>query len=326
MTIANYEIFFTIEMGNANNENTYRPAEEIKKSILNCISELEEQEKKLHDCIMQHIDEFEEAQKLCNFLKDRCTARGEKLKELSRAKTRFVMEVSHELKAPLAAIQSLLQVILKGYVKTPEKQMELIERAYNRAGELLSLVKDMLDLTRIELHPNTLPMRCDDLHSIIVNVSREFEEKAAARNIVVKNNLPDSIPPVMINRPAIKRVLENLISNAIKYNKDGGNVEIIAKNVDDKFVEVIVSDTGFGIPDEEIPKLFEIFFRGKTASNTKREGTGLGLSMTKKIIDAHGGKIWVESELNKGSKFHFTVRIDKNCEKEEIKNEKGSNH
>ena len=236
------------------------------------------------------------------------------------------MEVSHELKAPLAAIQSLLQVILKGYVKTPEKQMELIERAYNRAGELLSLVKDMLDLTRIELHPNTLPMQCDDLHSIIVNVSREFEEKEAARNIVVKNNLPDSIPPVMINRPAIKRVLENLISNAIKYNKDGGNVEIIAKNVDDKFVEVIVSDTGFGIPDEEIPKLFEIFFRGKTASNTKREGTGLGLSMTKKIIDAHGGKIWVESELNKGSKFHFTVRIDKKCEKEEIKNEKGSNH
>ena len=313
-------------MDNTNNKKDYRNAGEIKESLLHCIADLEQQEKKFHDCIIKHIDEFEKAQKFCSFLKERCIERENKLKELSCAKTRFVMEVSHELKAPLGAIQSLLQVILKGYVSDPTKQIELIDRAYNRAGELLNLVRDMLDLTRIELHPDTLPMQCDDLYSLIVNVSREFEEKVAIRNIVIKYNLPNDIPMVMINRSAIKRVLENLISNAIKYNKDGGKVTIVAKKINDEFVEVIVSDTGFGIPKEEIPELFKIFFRGKRASNTKREGTGLGLSMTKKIIDVHGGNIWVKSKLNKGSEFHFTVHIDNNCEKEDIKNGKNLNH
>jgi len=313
-------------MDNIKDKKHYRNAEEIKKSLLLCMTDLEQQEKKLHDCIIKHIEEFEEAQKFCSFLNERCIARGKKLKELSCAKTRFVMEVSHEIKAPLGAIQSLLQVILKGYVSDPTKQIELIDRAYNRTGELLNLVRDMLDLTRIELHPDTLPMQCDDLYSLIVNVSREFKEKAANRNIVIKHKLPNSIPLVMINRSAIKRVLENLISNAIKYNKDGGKVTIVTKNIADEFVEIIVSDTGFGISDDDIPQLFEIFFRGKTVNYSRREGTGLGLSLTKKIIDAHGGNIWVESKLNEGSKFHFTVHIDNNCEKEDIKDDKNFNH
>ena len=299
-------------MDTKRNKKNYREAGEIGKSLLRCMSEFEKQTELLRNCILEYIDEFEEAQKLCNYLRESCNAREIKLKELSRAKTRFVMEVSHELKSPLGAIQSLLQVILKGYVKDPVKQREFITRAYNRAGELLCLVRDMLDLTRIELHPETLPLRCGDLRSLILNVSREFEENAVSRNIVIEHKLPDKLPHAKINRPAIKRVLENLISNAIKYNRDGGRVLIEAKTVVNELIEVIISDTGLGISNEEIPKLFEIFFRGKNARHSKREGTGLGLSLTKKIIVAHGGNIWVESKLNEGSKFHFTIHI---CQK-----------
>jgi len=259
---------------------------------------------------MKHFKELEESQRLCQFLKEKCIEKSERLEELSKEKTRLVMITAHEIKEPLAAIWSNLEIVLKNLVKDDQKKRELIERAYKRTGQLLTLVRDMLELTRIELHPETLTMEIDNLEPIIRDVVDSYRPKAKEQNLSIKLTIEENIPKVKIHKQTIRRVLENLISNAIKYNRPNGEVSInvVKKGTN---IEVSVKDTGVGIKPEEIDKLFDIFFRGSAAIGTKREGVGLGLSIVKRIIKAHGGDIWVESLPGKGSKFTFSLPVYK---------------
>jgi signal transduction histidine kinase len=230
-----------------------------------------------------------------------------KLLELDDARAQFTLLVTHELRAPVAAIQSYLKLILEGYV--PEvKVRETLEKAERRAMEQLALIADLLELGRIQsadAHGRVQPVQVDQLlaEQLDLMISRAQE-----RGITVETQVEPNLPPVTTNPDQIKSLWNNLISNAIKYNVDQGHVEITLGRTGDRLTGR-VSDTGIGIPAEAMPRLFSEFFRADNAKAVSRMGTGLGLSIVKEIVERAGGKITVESEVGKGTTFNFWLPI-----------------
>jgi signal transduction histidine kinase len=236
-------------------------------------------------------------------LNERLAHANAKLLELDDARAQFTLLVTHELRAPVAAIQSYLKLILEGYV-AESKVRETLEKAERRAMEQLALIADLLELGRIQsadAHGLVKPVQVDQLLAEQLDL---MIARAQERNITVNTQVESNLPPVTANPDQIKSLWNNLISNAIKYNVDGGRVEITLCRSGNR-LEGRVSDTGIGIPAEAMPRLFSEFFRADNAKAVSRMGTGLGLSIVKEIVERSGGKITVESEVNKGTTFNF---------------------
>lgn len=232
---------------------------------------------------------------------------NKRLEELDKVRVQFIWLVTHELRAPIAGIQSYLKLILEGYVP-PEKQLEIIQKAERLAMKQLELINDLLQLTKLQ-EPEEIqksefvPV---NMAEILESVKDMMEARASEKNISFNINIDPNLPPIKANAEHIKQLWTNLISNAIKYNKAGGNISIDLVQDTDYFIGRI-SDTGIGISSEELPFIFNDFFRARNAKNTETDGTGLGLSIVKRIIDTYDGKISVESELGKGTCFTFMI-------------------
>jgi signal transduction histidine kinase len=229
-----------------------------------------------------------------------------KLEEERRHFVRFLSVVAHDLQSPLVATQSLLSYILDGYTgEITEGQKDLMQRGIRRIDDLLTLITDLLDIPRIEAGEIKREMREVSLNDVVKKATDGLDNLARQKGITLKIELPKRSPKVVASSRRLQQVITNLVSNAINYTRDGS---VLAKTTkDDGDVRFEVIDTGVGILPNELPKLFQDFFRG---SNVGAKGTGLGLSISKRIIEAHGGKIWVESpapETGKGSKFVFTL-------------------
>jgi len=219
---------------------------------------------------------------------------------------RFLGIAAHDLKAPLAAIQSYIGVMLGGYSgEITEKQKNMLERSSHRIIELLNLISDLLDIPRIETGQIVQEMREISLRQVIRNSLGDQRRLAREKGLKLKVELPETLSKVYGSSPRLQQVITNLVNNAINYTPEGTVTLRVKEGNDDICVEV--ADTGIGIPSEDLPRLFEDFFR---ASNVETRGTGLGLSITKRIVEAHKGQIWVESpypESNIGSRFTFTL-------------------
>lgn len=290
--------------------------------------ELEELSSKLKDALnrletrTEHMSELNEQLRAANA---ECKARREeleklnaelavanaKLRELEDVRAQFTLVVTHELRAPVAAIQSYLKLILDGYVPQA-KVRETLEKAEKRAMEQLALIADLLELGRIgsaDARGLVKPVQVEQL------LREQLDLHAAAareRQIVVQTSIPPDLPPVLANPDQIKSLWNNLISNAIKYNRDGGRVNItVQKNAGR--LDFTVADTGIGIPPEAMARLFSEFFRADNAKAVSRLGTGLGLSIVKEIVERAGGQITVESELDKGTTFRFWLPTCSEC-------------
>jgi signal transduction histidine kinase len=224
---------------------------------------------------------------------------------------RFLSMAAHDLKAPLSAIQSYLRIMLDGYVgEVSEKQRHMLDRCTLRIDELFNLISDLLDIPRIETGQLVEEMEEVSIAAIINSFSDEATNEAKQKGLSYSTEIPPDLPEVQGSSSRLKQVISNLVHNAIHYTDEG---EILVRaRAKDSNVIVEVIDTGRGIPPQDLPRIFEDFFR---ASNVETRGTGLGLSISKRIIEAHGGKIWAESpcsETGKGSKFSFTlIRSDK---------------
>lgn len=246
--------------------------------------------------------------------------------ERSLFKRRFVTFVSHQLQSPLAAVHQYLDV-LKHLGDSPEasaKRQEWLDRCLNRTGELQALIKDWLTLAKIESEYLSLKHVSVDVKGIIVDLVNTYEEMAGAEQIQLEARLSERPCLVAGDRECICVLIDNLVTNAIKYNKPGGTVTVTAEPSDGEIV-VSVSDTGAGIPEESLPFLFEEFYRIKREGSKKIIGTGLGLAICKKIVSEMGGAISVRSELNVGSTF--TVRMPAWREKENVsRNEHNENN
>lgn len=230
-----------------------------------------------------------------------------KLRELEDVRAQFTLLTTHELRAPVAAIQSYLKLILEGYVPQA-KVRETLEKAERRAMEQLALIADLLELGRIGSADARGLVQPVHLEQLLREQLELLAASARERSIAIETHIGSDLPPVLANPDQMKSLWNNLISNAIKYNRDGGRVTITLVQEDGRLI-ASVADTGIGIPKEAMARLFSEFFRADNAKAVSRMGTGLGLSIVKEIVERTGGQITVESEIEKGTTFHFWVPV-----------------
>jgi signal transduction histidine kinase len=239
---------------------------------------------------------------------ERATKEIIKLEEEKKRFLLFLSVAAHDLKAPLTAIQGYLWVMLGGYSgELNEKQQGMMERSSLRIKELLNLISNLLDIPRIETGQIIQEMKDVSLLDIITTSVEDLRQIAEDKGLTIIMQLPKKLPKINCADARIKQVMLNLLDNAIRYTQEGSITVKVSEH--DKKIKVEVMDTGLGIPKEDIPKLFQDFFR---ASNTESKGTGLGLAISRRIIEAHNGEIWVESPCSEnkcGSNFAFTLPI-----------------
>lgn len=233
-----------------------------------------------------------------------------KEEELEQMKLDFVSMASHELKTPITSIIGYLSVFLnENRSKLPREEADLLERSLISAQQLLNLVQNILNVNKIERDQLSVDAEPVDYLAILSKVVEDVADQAKLKNIDLTLDTPQtSLPKVMADQVRIAEVITNLIANAINYTNPGGRV-IISTSVSPTEVTTTIEDTGIGIPKEALPYLFNKFFRVSNQEQPTSKGTGLGLYIAKSIINRLNGRIWVESEFEKGSKFSFTLPI-----------------
>lgn len=229
--------------------------------------------------------------------------------EIERMKLDFVSMASHELKTPLTSIIGYLSVFLsENKDKLSKEQFELLNRSLVSAHELLVLVQNILNVNKIERDQLDIVVEPLDYALILIKAVNDLQNQAKLKNITLIVAPLPSLPKVMADPILTSEVISNLVSNAINYTSPGGQVTV-STEVTPTEVTTTVSDTGIGIPKEAIPNLFNKFFRVSGNLQKGPKGTGLGLYIAKSIVTKLNGKIWVESEVDKGSQFHFSLPI-----------------
>jgi len=250
-------------------------------------------------------------------LRDRLLVEAEELQKanaelvrLDRLKTYFLAMASHDLKTPLAAVQSYLQVLLGGFVgDLDEDHQRILERCSQRIRELFDLINRFLDLAQIEKGKVVEDMDMISIQEVIECCAEEIGVLAAEKSQTLDVDLPVDLPKIYGSEKHLKQAVTNLLSNSVKYTPEKGQITVCARRTDDQ-VEVEVCDTGQGIDPDDLPFVFDQFYRGK--GGDAAHGTGLGLSIVKRIIEAHQGKIWAESPYaggQPGSRFVFTLPV-----------------
>lgn len=222
------------------------------------------------------------------------------LEQLDRVKSQFVTTVTHELRAPIATIQSLLRVVLHGYAG--DRTQELIQRADRRAKALLDLVNDLLDLAegRMDLQEKMRgPVRLDRVMEVVFEA---VQGRAEEKGIEVHQDISAEPLVVQADEEGLERVFVNLVDNAVKYTPSGGHILVHADQHNGK-IYVEVTDTGIGIAPEALPRVFEEFYRAENAKKVEQEGTGLGLAIVQRLVERYGGTISVQSAVGKGTTF-----------------------
>ena len=227
-------------------------------------------------------------------------------KQLDQMKTDFVNMVAHELRSPLVAIKQQNNVLLEGLCgPLGEKQHEFVSRGSNKIDSLLELINDLLDVAKIEAGKYVQRRVPTDIGQIIEEAVVLMESRAKEKGIALSFSLKD-LKPVQADPKNIEEILNNLISNAINYSPEGGQVTVSAQGLGE-CMEIKVEDTGVGISPEELPKIFDKFYRVKHPKTRQVTGTGLGLAIVKGIVDAHQGTIDVESVVDKGTAFKIVL-------------------
>lgn len=232
----------------------------------------------------------------------------DRLLEANKMKTEFIRIASHQLRTPLSALRWANDLLMGGVTvtKPTAEQEEYLEIIKNSNQRMLKLVNDLLDVTKIEMGNLKIVLKPLDLKKIIEDVALELFPLAKASNLSLKFNIHESLPLVFSDADKIRMVVLNLIDNAIKYTKGGGTVSVTAEGKG-SFVEVAIKDTGVGIPKDQRKNIFQKFFRSDNAMKHQTVGSGLGLFIVKAIIDSNQGRIWFESEEDKGSSFYFRI-------------------
>ncbi len=232
----------------------------------------------------------------------------ETLKVREEYRKEFIGNVSHELKAPLFTVQGYIETLLDGAIKDKKVAEKYLERANKGVERLIYIVKDLDMITKLEVGDLRLNISTFDIVELVKSVFDLLEMKAAKKKITLTFDM-DYKQPILVkgDEERIQQVLTNLVVNSIKYGFQNGTTEISIEKLIKNKVIVRVTDNGEGIGKEHLPRLFERFYRVDKSGSRKEGGSGLGLSIVKHIIEAHDEKIYVESEVNVGSEFSFTL-------------------
>jgi two-component system phosphate regulon sensor histidine kinase PhoR len=230
-----------------------------------------------------------------------------RLKQLERTREEFVANVSHELRTPLSHIRGYVETLLGGAKDDPEVATRFLQTIERNAGRLQSLIEDLLTISELESGRVTLNLQTVSLRAVMEKVREDFQTRAAAKAITLSNEVVELTVRADVGR--LEQVVSNLVDNAIKYGRSGGRVVLGGRATGDGQTEVFVQDDGPGLPAETLERVFERFYRVDKARSREQGGTGLGLAIVKHLVQSHGGKVWVRSEVGHGATFHFTLPL-----------------
>jgi len=231
-------------------------------------------------------------------------------KELEKVRTDFIATISHEFKTPLTSIMMGVGLILEKNVgDINEKQEELLDTIKEEAEKLTELVTDLLKLSKIQSDQAVYDIKIYSINEIARDCIKNYSSQAKNSDIALYKSIEEGLPNVIVDKAKITWVLNNLVSNALKYTNSGGEI-VIGALIDEGKMKVFVKDNGTGIPREYHQRIFEKFVK-ISAYDTEFLSSGIGLSISKGIVEAHSGTIWCESEVNKGSTFIFTLPVEK---------------
>jgi signal transduction histidine kinase len=232
---------------------------------------------------------------------------AEKLEQVEAMRRQLIGDVSHELRTPLTAIKGSMEGLMDGVLPaTPATYQQI----HQEADRLARLVDDLQELSRVEAGAYALEMHPIGISALIQTTFKRLSSQAAAKRIALREDLPADLPPVLADTDRITQVLTNLIGNAVQYTPEGGQVTVSAVRTVDE-IRVSITDTGIGIPAEHLAHLFTRFYRvDKSRSRQSGGGSGIGLTIAKYLVEAHGGQIRAESEgAGKGSRFSFSLKV-----------------
>ncbi|HPI38961.1 MAG TPA: ATP-binding protein [Ignavibacteriaceae bacterium] len=232
-------------------------------------------------------------------------------KRLEHLKSQFVSMVAHELKAPIAATLGFINILTNEKLKvTDEQKLDFLNRSSSRLTGLLNMVNDLLDMSRLEMKTNVREIKELDVKEIIQDVINLFQFEIEKKKLKVDFIITEPVMKLNADQTEIQRLVTNLVSNAIKYNREEGKIDVNLA-CSSNYLVIKVKDSGIGLKEQEKNKLFSEFFRAKNEHTKNIHGTGLGLSLVKKIVDSYSGKIEVESEYGKGTEFSVHIPLKK---------------
>jgi two-component system phosphate regulon sensor histidine kinase PhoR len=227
-------------------------------------------------------------------------------RHLEEIRRDFISNVSHEFRTPISSIKLIAETLINGALKDPEVNQDFLSRINIEADKLMGMTNELTELSMMENRETTLDKHPLKISSLVKQVVQRLQAQSAKKSLTLSIDIEPAAPDLVIDQYRIEQVLLNLIYNAIKFTNPGGVITISVKTRDNEIM-VSVSDTGIGIPREELPRVFERFYKVNKARDD--EGVGLGLAISRHIITSHGGKIWADSEEEKGSTFFFTLPL-----------------
>ena len=230
------------------------------------------------------------------------------LRKLERIRRDFVANVSHEFKTPLTAIQGFAETLLAGAIDDPQNRIRFLEIILEHSRRLARLTDDLLKLSKMDADKLELEIRRLGVSVFVESCIETTQRPAAEKDLRISVKLPERLPDIAADRRRLAEVLQNLLDNAMQYTPAGGQI-MVSASANGAEMTFTVSDTGIGIPQADQPRIFERFYRVDVARSREVGGTGLGLSIAKHLVEAHGGRIWVHSEVGQGSQFYFTVPL-----------------
>ncbi len=243
-----------------------------------------------------------------NQMAEQLQAAAEKQKEIERLRSDLIAWVGHDLQTPLASMRAVLEALADGMVDDPQTAQRYLKIARRDIRSLSMLIDDLFQMAQIDAGGLKLALASDSLGDLISDTLESFSELAQRQSVHLAGTVEPGLDPLRMDAARIGRVLNNLVGNALRYTPPGGRVEVSAQRAAGS-VEVSVFDTGEGIRAEDLPHIFEQFYRGEKSRSRATGGAGLGLAIARGIILAHGGEISVESSPSQGTRFIFTIPL-----------------
>ena len=231
----------------------------------------------------------------------------QKQREMDILRRDLIAWVGHDLRTPLTSIRAILEALADGLVEDPETVQRYLKTAQKDIRDLSLLINDLFEMSQMDAGGMHLDCQENSISDLISDTIESFTELSQRQGIVLRGKVEPGLDLIRMDTQRIGRVLSNLISNALRHTASGGQVLISAEWCSNGSCEVIVEDSGEGIQPEDLPYVFDQFYRGEKSRNRSTGGAGLGLAIAKGIVEAHGGSIRVESEAGKGAKFSFTL-------------------
>jgi len=231
-----------------------------------------------------------------------------RVRRLETVRRDFISNISHELRTPLASLKALTETLRDGALEDPKAASRFLGQIETEVDALTQMATELLELSRIESGQVPLEFKAVPAAALLLSSAERMRAQVERAGLTLRLDTAQDLTEVRADQPRLEQVLVNLIHNAVKFTRPGGEI-ILAVHTEEDFVRFSVSDTGEGIPDDDLERIFERFYKADRARSGG--GTGLGLSIARHLVEAHGGRIWAESIEGQGSTFHFTIPVNK---------------